>query len=89
MQVGACCGGPRARSMVCDKAGQMVCGGPLGFVGCAGEGREKGANGGTRRKQHADMTHDLPSLCAGNYAARVIIQRAGCTFPEKPSFVWN
>uniref|UniRef100_A0A7S3QYE6 Adenosine kinase n=1 Tax=Dunaliella tertiolecta TaxID=3047 RepID=A0A7S3QYE6_DUNTE len=26
---------------------------------------------------------------AGNYAASVIIQRAGCTFPAKPSFVWN
>lgn len=26
---------------------------------------------------------------AGNYAANVIIQRSGCTFPEKPSFVWN
>lgn len=23
---------------------------------------------------------------AGNYAANVIIQRSGCTFPEKPSF---
>ncbi len=24
---------------------------------------------------------------AGNYAANVIIQRSGCTFPEKPSFL--
>lgn len=26
---------------------------------------------------------------AGSYAASVIIQRSGCTFPAKPSFVWN
>jgi adenosine kinase len=25
---------------------------------------------------------------AGNYAANVIIQRSGCTFPDTPSFVW-
>lgn len=26
---------------------------------------------------------------AGNYAASVIIQRSGCTFPPKPEFTWN
>lgn len=26
---------------------------------------------------------------AGNYAASVIIQRSGCTFPAKPDFEWN
>ncbi len=26
---------------------------------------------------------------AGNYAANVIIQRSGCSFPAKPSFTWN
>lgn len=26
---------------------------------------------------------------AGNYAARVIIQRSGCTLPESPDFRWN
>ncbi len=26
---------------------------------------------------------------AGNYAANVVIQRSGCTFPDKPSFVWQ
>lgn len=26
---------------------------------------------------------------AGNYAASTIIQRSGCSFPAKPSFVWN
>ena len=26
---------------------------------------------------------------AGNYAANVIIQRSGCTFPAKPAYVWN
>jgi adenosine kinase len=25
---------------------------------------------------------------AGNYAANVIIQRSGCTFPATPDFVW-
>eukprot|EP00898_Chlorokybus_atmophyticus_P000115 jgi/Chlat1/1103/Chrsp110S01590 len=25
---------------------------------------------------------------AGNYAANVVIQRSGCTFPSKPSFTW-
>jgi adenosine kinase len=25
---------------------------------------------------------------AGNYAANVIIQRSGCTFPSKPEFEW-
>lgn len=25
---------------------------------------------------------------AGNYAANIVIQRSGCTFPETPSFVW-
>jgi adenosine kinase len=25
---------------------------------------------------------------AGNYAANVIIQRSGCTFPDKPAFEW-
>jgi adenosine kinase len=25
---------------------------------------------------------------AGNYAANVVIQRSGCTFPAKPEFVW-
>lgn len=25
---------------------------------------------------------------AGNYAAHVVIQRSGCTFPETPSFAW-
>lgn len=33
---------------------------------------------------------DVAECCrAGNYAASVIIQRSGCTFPDKPSFVWN
>jgi adenosine kinase len=32
---------------------------------------------------------DVPEcIRAGNYAANVIIQRSGCTFPAKPSFVW-
>jgi hypothetical protein len=31
----------------------------------------------------------LDVACAGNYAAGVIIQRPGCTFPDKPEFVWN
>jgi adenosine kinase len=26
---------------------------------------------------------------AGNYAANVVIQRSGCSFPAKPSFTWN
>jgi adenosine kinase len=26
---------------------------------------------------------------AGNYAANVVIQRSGCTFPAKPAFRWN
>jgi adenosine kinase len=25
---------------------------------------------------------------AGNYAASVIIQRSGCTYPDKPAFEW-
>lgn len=25
---------------------------------------------------------------AGNYAANIVIQRSGCTFPECPEFVW-
>ena len=25
---------------------------------------------------------------AGNYCASIIIQRSGCTFPDKPEFVW-
>lgn len=25
---------------------------------------------------------------AGNYAANIVIQRSGCTFPDTPSFVW-
>lgn len=25
---------------------------------------------------------------AGNYAANIVIQRSGCTFPETPEFVW-
>ncbi|CAN5962120.1 unnamed protein product [Sphagnum jensenii] len=28
--------------------------------------------------------HDC--VCAGNYAANVVIQRPGCTFPLKPNF---
>uniref|UniRef100_A0A7S0WY16 Adenosine kinase n=1 Tax=Chlamydomonas leiostraca TaxID=1034604 RepID=A0A7S0WY16_9CHLO len=33
---------------------------------------------------------DVPECCrAGSYAASVIIQRSGCTFPAKPAFVWN
>ncbi len=33
---------------------------------------------------------DIPECVrAGNYAANTIIQRSGCTFPPKPSFVWN
>ncbi|KAJ9515376.1 hypothetical protein QJQ45_016371 [Haematococcus lacustris] len=32
---------------------------------------------------------DVAECCrAGNYAASVIIQRSGCTFPAKPSFKW-
>lgn len=32
---------------------------------------------------------DVSECCrAGNYAAAEIIQRSGCTFPERPSFVW-
>lgn len=32
---------------------------------------------------------DVGECCrAGNYAANTIIQRAGCTFPEKPAFTW-
>jgi adenosine kinase len=29
------------------------------------------------------------AIRAGNYAANVIIQRSGCTFPPKPEFAWN
>jgi adenosine kinase len=25
---------------------------------------------------------------AGNYAANIVIQRSGCTFPATPDFVW-
>ena len=33
---------------------------------------------------------DVQECCrAGNFAAHVIIQRSGCTFPEKPTgFTW-
>mmetsp|Transcript_18728 Transcript_18728/g.40269 ORF Transcript_18728/g.40269 Transcript_18728/m.40269 type:complete len:345 (+) Transcript_18728:106-1140(+) len=32
---------------------------------------------------------DIPeAVRAGNYAANVIIQRPGCTFPAKPTFTW-
>eukprot|EP00955_Chlamydomonas_euryale_P078915 363221-Chlamydomonas_euryale.AAC.9 len=26
---------------------------------------------------------------AGNYAANIVIQRSGCTFPPTPEFTWN
>ncbi|PNH08799.1 Adenosine kinase [Tetrabaena socialis] len=33
---------------------------------------------------------DIPECVrAGNYAANVVIQRSGCTFPPKPTFIWN
>lgn len=33
---------------------------------------------------------DLSECCrAGNYAARVVIQRSGCTLPSVPDFIWN
>lgn len=33
---------------------------------------------------------DLGECCrAGNYAARIIIQRSGCTLPESSEFIWN
>jgi adenosine kinase len=33
---------------------------------------------------------DIPECVhAGNFAASVIIQRSGCTFPEKPAYTWN
>ena len=33
---------------------------------------------------------DIPECVrAGNYAANVVIQRSGCTFPPKSEFVWN
>ena len=32
---------------------------------------------------------DIAECCrAGNYAANVVIQRSGCTYPPKPDFVW-
>ncbi|GMH37549.1 hypothetical protein BSKO_05422 [Bryopsis sp. KO-2023] len=32
----------------------------------------------------------LSECCrAGNYAARLIIQRSGCTLPDVPEFIWN